>query len=89
MLEDYLSKLSQSRQAHPISEGDYEAFKCNPVFKRLLNDMEVAMLSGMEEIGAHQTIEMNGARAIKFREARESLEFVQDWKPEELSIDEE
>lgn len=88
MLQDYLDKLSQSRQAHPISEGDYEAFKASPIFKRLLNDLEESVLSMMDDIGSHDSVDMNAMRAVRFNETKCSLEFVQDWLPEELSIDE-
>jgi len=88
MLKDYLDKLSEARQAHPISEGDYEQFKDNPIFKRLLNDIEESILYQLDTIGSTPlscTTDEIAMNAIKFNEAQNSLEFIREWIPEELS----
>ena len=81
--------MSQSRQAHPISQGDYEQFKTNPVFKRFLHDIEDALLGNMDRIGSFSTVEENAMHAVTYREAMANLEFIKDWIPEELSTEEE
>ena len=84
MLQDYLDKLSQSRQSHPISQGDLEAFRENPVFKRLLNDMEESLLYMLDYIGNGKTIEDINNLSVRFGEMKNSIDFIKHWVPEEL-----
>lgn len=88
MLKDYLNKLQEQRNNHPISSDEYDTWKHDKVTKRLLFDLEEALLSNIEDVGGDaRSIESIAKNAILFGSARDTIELIKDWKPEELEAD--
>ena len=82
MLEKYLDKISEQRLAHPLSPEAYHEWRDHPVTVRLLEDLEIALIVNATDLSAESNVSF-------FAGAKDVIEDVVNWKPEELDDEEE
>ena len=83
MLKDYQDRLSQTRQSHPISQADFEAWRLNPLTIQLFEDLELLPLAISETITANDA-GTAGLQAAKLNGVQDTAEYAIDWTPEYL-----
>jgi hypothetical protein len=88
MLIENLDRLKQHNNENPISKGDYESWRSQPVTIRLLADCLHSLFLKTDSIGCTTDVDQLALGAVRFREACDIYESILDWMPEELIEDE-
>jgi len=83
MLEEYQNKLQEWRKSHPISEGDFENWKSSLVTQRLFTDLKEIFIDSLDYIAGSNESEL-AQNAMRFRECKDNIETILNWKPQEL-----
>lgn len=82
MLENYLKKIREHNNLHPIQDEDFQAWKENPVTKRFFSDFQCAILVQMDDVGQDINQEEITIQAIEFKTARDTYDFLaNEWNP--------
>ena len=84
-MKDYLSKLRDRRQSHPISQADFTAWRENIITQQLYEDVELFLIECAEEMRA-LSADTAGLQLGKYDGVRLASDFVFDWQPEELEV---
>jgi len=82
MLEDYLKKIGEHDNLHPIQDEEFQEWKENKVTKRFFSDFKCAILVQMDDVGERKNHEEIVIQATEFKTARDSYDyFATEWNP--------
>lgn len=73
--------MSDNRTAHPISPETYHEWRNHPVTVRLFEDLENSVISNSFDLS-------KGSDLSFFVGAKDTIEEVLEWRPEEIGDDE-
>ena len=85
-IREIKNKLAQHGRENPIDQGDFLAWRENPVTKRLLEELSIGILEEISDLPSLQEDAREKA-ALKMAVTNEFLELINNWKPQSLKRD--
>ena len=86
MLEKYLHKLAEQRQAHPISKEAFHEWRDHPVTQRLFEDLELLIVN--DAMSLRETTDSSAVSSYCGRKFLAGY-VAEDWRPEEIEDDQQ